>query len=341
MAATIGPAAAAVEEKLLANGERFSYFQAIRLLRLFGKARGMPIDSLRIRPKLGLGFPENDIDSIEPRQQGGYRITANFFGLYGVASPLPTYYTEDLFEEEREGRHATRDFLDIVHYAMYPLLFEAWRKPRLHARVVEDNDEDVLNQLYAFVGLNDNKLREQLPESDGLLRYAGLFNQRPRSVSGLQSLLTDAFSPAKVQIDSCTLRYLPIAADQQIRLGMQAHCLGEDTHLGSQIDDFSSSLTVRLGNLPEGLFHQLLPGTAGHQRLVFLTRFYLVDPLEVKVELELRHDDARDARVLGLASQNMNLSAEKNPAISWSRLGLDTWLAPEKSHEPTRVQFTL
>src|SRR4051794_9725405 len=125
MAAKIGSTAAAVEEQLLAHGERFSYFQAIRLLRLFGKARGMPTDSLRIRPRLSLGFPENDIERIEPRDSGGYRITANFFGLYGVASPLPTYYTEDLFEEEREGRHATRDFLDVIHHAMYPLLFDA------------------------------------------------------------------------------------------------------------------------------------------------------------------------------------------------------------------------
>ena len=333
MAATIGPTAAAVEEKLLTNGERFSYFQAIRLLRLFGKARGMPNESLRIRPKLALGFPENDIDSIEPRPEGGYRITANFFGLYGVASPLPTYYTEDLFDEEREGRHATRDFLDVIHHAMYPLLFEAWRKPRLHARVVEDNDTDVLNQLYAFVGLNDSKLRDQLPQSDGLLRYAGLLNQHPRSASGLQSLLGDAFKPANVQIDSCTLRYLPIAPDQQIKLGMQAHCLGEDTHLGSQIDDYSSSLTVRLSDLPEDLFHQLLPGTIGHDRLTFLTRFYLIDPLEVKVELELRKGDARGARVLN--------PARAQAGESWSRLGLDTWLAPETGQAPTRVQFTL
>ena len=70
MAAKIGSAAAAVEEQLLAHGERFSYFQAIRLLRLFGKARGMETDSLRIRPKLSLGFPENDIDSIEPLPNG-------------------------------------------------------------------------------------------------------------------------------------------------------------------------------------------------------------------------------------------------------------------------------
>lgn len=338
MATPTGSASLAVEEQLLAHGERFSYFQAIRLLRLLGAARGMPLDHLRIRPRLSLGFPENDIDRIEYLPEGkGYRVTANFFGLYGVASPLPTYYTEDLFEQEREGRHATRDFLDVIHHAMYPLLFEAWRKHRLQDRVVEDGDAEVLDQLYAFTGLHNRKLREELPESGDLLRYAGLFNQRPRSASGLQTLLADAFHPASVRIESCTLQHLPIPSDQCLRLGMQAHCLGEETHLGSQIDDYSSSLTISLSDLPEDLFHQLLPGTAGHARLQFLTRFYLIDPLEVRVELELRHDDARAARTLAEPLTSGTDAAMPN----WSRLGLDTWLVPEQGHEPTSVRFSL
>lgn len=333
MAAEIGTAAVAVEEQLLAHGERFSYFQAVRLLRLLGNARGISPDTLRVRPKLGLGFPENDIEQIETLPEGGYRITANFFGLYGVASPLPTYYTEDLFAEEREGRHATRDFLDVIHYAMYPLLFEVWRKHRLLDRVVEDADTGILNQLYAFTGLHDPELRGQLPEAAGLLRYAGLFNLRPRSAMGLRTLLADAFAPARVEVESCTHQNLPIPTDQRLRLGMQAHCLGETTVLGSQIDDRSGSLTLHLGDLPQSLFHALLPGTAGHERLKFLTRFYVVDPLEIKVELELRHEDARAARTAPMGMTGA-------PTL-WSRLGLDTWLTPECGRESTSVQFIL
>jgi type VI secretion system protein ImpH len=328
MAAEIGTAASAVEESLLAHGERFSYFQAMRLLRLFGNAHGFAEGSLRVRPKLGLGFPESDIEDIEVRPEGGYSVTANFFGLYGVSSPLPTYYTEDLFEEEREGRHATRDFLDIVHHAMYPLLFDAWRKYRIQLRVIEDGDKSLLDHLFSFVGLDDRKMRGKLPFSADLLRYAGLFNQRPRSASGLKTLLSDVFRPARVEIDSCVLRALPIPLDQRLRLGLQANCLGEDTHLGSEIDDYSSSLTVRLSDLPHGLFQELLPGTEENERLKFLTRFYLVDPLEIKVELQLRHQDARSARTLDAAG-------------NWSQLGLNTWLNPEYLEGPTCVTFML
>jgi type VI secretion system protein ImpH len=45
----------------------------------------------------------------------------------------------------------------------------------------------------------------------------------------------------------------------------------------------------------------LLPGTPGHERLAFLVRFYLIDPLDVHIVLELRHQDARAARTLGRA----------------------------------------
>lgn len=341
MAAKIGTAAAAVEESLLARGEQFSYFQAMRLLHLFGNARGMPADTLRIRPKLGLGFPDSDIESIEPRQDGGYRVTANFFGLYGVASPLPTYYTEDLFDEEREGRHATRDFLDIIHYAMYPLLFDAWRKYRLQLRVVEDGDQVMLDHLYSFVGLDDPVVRNRLPHSGDLLRYAGLFNLHPRSALGLRTLLTDAFSPAKVSIESCTLQTLPIPLDQRLHLGQQANCLGEDTHLGCEIDDYSSSLTICFTDLPEDLFHQLLPATAGHDRLNFLTRFYLIDPLEIRIELELRRDEAQAARTLTNAVGIPPDSSGGELDADWSRLGLDTWLSPQHGKAPTRVKYTL
>jgi type VI secretion system protein ImpH len=81
-----------------------------------------------------------------------------------------------------------------------------------------------------------------------------------------------------------------------------------------------------MSDVPQALFHDLLPGAAGHQRLRFLTRFYLTDPFDVDVELNLRHDDARAART---------------NSKQWSRLGLDTWLTPEQANEPTRVKFTL
>jgi type VI secretion system protein ImpH len=327
MAAETRATTDAVKALLLTNGEKYSYFQAIRLLRLYDRHTGLNQENLRVRPRLGLGFPENDIERIEATPEGGYRITANFFGLYGVASPLPTYYTEDLIEEEREGHQVTRDFLDIVHHAMYPLLFDAWAKYRVEQRIVEDRDRTSLNQLYAFVGLHDPDLRAgMLPGSAELLRYAGLFNQRPHSALGLKTLLADAFAPAEVNVVCGVPRAVPIPGDQRWQLGQQQSRLGEDAWLGSEIDDYESTIRIVFAEVPQALFHQMLPGGRAHTRLRFFTRFYLTDPLDVEVELELRHDEAGAARTgRGL----------------WSRLGFDMWLNPGETALPTRVQYLL
>lgn len=339
MAAETGSTADVVKRVLLANGEKYAYFQAVRLLRLYDKQTGARQENLRVRPKLALGFPENDIDRIEVMPQGGYRITANFFGLYGVASPLPTYYTEDLLDEEREGRSVTREFLDIVHYAMYPLLFDAWAKYRLQHRIVEDEDQLALSRLYAFIGLDDSELRVALlPGSAGLLRYAGLLNQRPRSALGLRIMLADAFPFAQVSVDSCVPQVLDIASDQRCALGRQGHCLGQNAYLGCQIDDHAGRIRVRLADVPQGDFHQLLPGAPAYRRLQFLIKFYLIDPLDVEIEIHLRHADACAARTAGGAGSG---AAKSSANRNWSRLGYDTWLDPQRADRPTRVTFNL
>jgi len=214
-----------------------------------------------------------------------------------------------------------------VHYAMYPLLFDVWSKYRLQLRIIEQEDAATLNHLYAFVGLENQDLRvDLLPGSAGLLRYAGLLSQRPRSALGLQTMLADAYAQAQVQIDSCVARTVPIPADQRWSLGRQGSGLGEDAYLGSLIDDYAGNIRIRLTDVPQALFHQLLPGAKENERLRFLVRFYLIDPCDVEVELHLRHDDARAARLNDR---------------QWARLGLDTWLVPEQAAEPTRVAFKL
>ncbi|MDR5837103.1 type VI secretion system baseplate subunit TssG [Caballeronia sp. LZ034LL] len=335
---------AALDDALFNQGERFGYFQAVRLLRRRARLAGDDPERLRVRPRLALGFPETDIDGIErdmprpPAGPGEYdedtpaprptpRITANFFGLYGVSSPLPTFYTEDLLEEAREGRTGMREFLDILHYTLYPLLYESWIKYRPHLRVVEEGDESMRERLYAFVGLQERTLRrDDAPGVADLLRYAGLFSQRPHSALGLQTLLADAFAPARVQIVECVESWLPIPADQRAALGDMRHALGVECYLGTQCRDANNRLRVELRDLPVALFEALQPGRREHERLRFLIRYYLTEPFDVTVLLELRAGVVANARAGG---------------GHWSALGRDTWLAPSPDAVPRPVSFAV
>lgn len=326
-------AAAALKDRLVREGEAFSFFQAIRLLRLLGRQENPEQsnrqlwDRIRIRPKLTLAFPETDLDSIEEVPEGdGFMVTANFYGLYGVSSPLPTFYTEDLLREELNEKKAAREFLDIVHQALYPVVFEAWSKPRQPLKVVEEGDTAYLERLFALLGLSDRKTRENLPLAYALLRYAGLFTQFPRSALGLQTLLSDALEGAPVAVTSCLFRRMTIPADQRVKLGDRAAALGQDAYLGQEIDDRMSTILIRIGPVSPDQFQRLLPQKLHHNWVRFLVRVYTVGNWRSATELVLKAGTVRPAR-LGL--------------LPWGRLGLDTWLVTDDYDKEISASFAL
>ena len=85
-------------------------------------------EPIRFRPHPGMGFPAGEIrgmDDPEPPRPPSVRVT--FMGLYGVESPLPTHYSDDI-AQRREGVEATEDFLDIfLAQARWVHIYYSWR----------------------------------------------------------------------------------------------------------------------------------------------------------------------------------------------------------------------
>jgi type VI secretion system protein ImpH len=310
-----------VNTNLQQRPQAFSFFQAMRLLRLqSGKTSGEKLqefyrDNLRIRPYLSLAFPPTDIQelSAETLESGEkrHRLTVNFLGLYGADSPLPTFYTEELLDEASEDKSVSRDFLDIFNNNVYSLFFQVWSKYRLMLKVVEERDEAYLERLYSLLGVGAKPLRDALPDSYRMLRYIGLFTQYPRSAMGLQTLLRDALDVEKVEVEQCALRRVTIPRDQRCRLGLAGAGLDEDAWLGEEMDDRMGKACIRIGPLSDQAFHRMLPGQEGREWAVKLIRFYLVAPLEVDLELSVKPEDVETAQP---------------GAGKWSQLGCDTWV---------------
>src|SRR5471032_2790370 len=237
-----------VADPLLGNGRDYAFFQALRLLRLRFSSEKEFAENVRVRPHLGLGFPQRDIEHIVLDEDGRYRIEVNFFGLYGVTSPLPTFYTEDLIDEQLQGHSAGRDLLDILHASLYPLLFRAWEKHRVWMGICERRDLGRLNLVRSLIGLADAdpQWRQQAPQ---LLRYAGIFNQFPRSALGLEQLLRSTLDGDPVEVVPCVLSHVPIDDQSRCRLGLQGNVLGQDSLLGQQVSDRTSTLDIRIGPL--------------------------------------------------------------------------------------------
>lgn len=157
---------------------------------------GMPMRSgcprIEVRPDLSLSFPARDVLAVESLADGsGFRLTVSFMGLYGVASPLPLFYTERLIDLERNDHSAARGFVDVLHQMLYPLLFSAWARCRPWLEALEGSDQGTLARMRALVGMWDAELGRQAPEGLPILRYAGLLSLASRPLLGLETLLRD------------------------------------------------------------------------------------------------------------------------------------------------------
>lgn len=316
-----------LKEDLGKNASGYQFFQAVRLLRLLlARTEGASFEDefwnrITIRPALSLAFPPHDIDSLDWEGVAGKPVLdANFFGLYGVSSPLPTFYTEDLIEEKIEDGSAARDFLDILHGRLYPLLYEAWEKNRLSLRAYEKGEKEIENLFHVFTGLSLPVFRGIDPLASTALRYAGLLTQHPRSARGLEAILSDVLDGVPVRIEQCVERRVALPDEQRLILGC-ALSLGEETVLGDRITNRTNQLLIRIGPVDNVAFEALLPGRENLRKVAFWTNFYLLDPLLAEIEILLSDTAPRPVR-LGADTRN--------------RLGLDAWLewgahASEKS----------
>ncbi len=306
---------------LLKEGENFSFFQAIRLLRLFLSSPASGNETvaydhkqLHIRPHLSLGFPPSDIESIEEytdaNEQNSFKIEASFLSLYGASSPLPTFYTEELLAEASDDASASRDFLDIIHQRLYLLFFQSWLKYRQFQQISEEEDNSHIERLYCLLGMGEPEFRNKIEKPKDLLRYIGLFSQAPRSALGLKTLLSDALH-LPVDILSCLERKAKIPEDQKIQLGRNLVGLGNDSFLGEEIGDRMGKFRIKVGPLSEPDYRAFFPGSDLYKKLTTLTDLFVVDPLEYDIEVTMAGQQAKTV-CLG--------------AAKWSGLGLDSWL---------------
>jgi type VI secretion system protein ImpH len=326
---------AGLKQEVLKEGPAFSFFQLIRLLRLFAmRASGTqtsPSDfreKIRIKPNLSMAFPASDVEKIEQfadPEDPHFLITVNFLGLYGSASPLPTFYTEDLIDEAAEDESVSRDFIDILNERIFALLFECWGKYRQSLQVVEEKNPQHIERLFCLLGLGEASVRKDIPEPYRLLRYIGLFTQFPHSALGLRTLLNDALGGIPVEVIPCLERTAKIPEGQTLRLAVSGCRLGADSYLGDELPDRMGKFRIRLGPLTRAEFKRFSPGAEDFNRVSFLTDLYFVEPLEYEVQLILAQGEALTV-CLG------------DPARA--TLGVDSWIFSTPEMKETRAVFS-
>ncbi len=334
MAGKTGQKALAVTHPLIAHPERFSFYGAIHLLEK-NSPGSVPVGHLgpaskecvRLRPSVSLSFPTADLEEADTVEINGSpitRLTTTFLGLYGVTSPIPAFYGEEILEDALdcpEGEEpATRAFLDIIHHRLLSLLYRCWEKYRYLYQKKRQGDDPLTRHLLCLVGIDPEAEEQSSREKADLriLALAGLITQQPRSAGGLEAFLKGLLGSVPLRVEQCTPAWMEIPLDQRTLLENRGASLGQDSVLGKKILSANHHFTLCIGPLTKKQFRELLPDRPGFSVVTDLTRFFLGLALEFTLELTLRQDQAGPLPLGQLGT---------------GRLGWDAWLfsrPPEK-----------
>ena len=300
-----------MNERLVRDARQFSFFQLVKQL-LRGQPGAVPPgeagpparEPIRFRPAASLAFPASDVASVEPLGPQGedrterYRVTVNFMGLYGPASPMPNHFTEEILWAGPEGQGA-RDFIDLFNHRMISFVHRSWVKYRFPEQFRADPPDPFTERMFCLLGLGTNGMRDAVAvESLPLLRTAALLSSRQRSAVGLECLLRAHFPEVAVRVEPCIARKVRIPPNGLMQLGRRGARLGEDACLGERVPDRSGTFRIVIGPLKRPAFDAFLPRGECLGRLTRLTRLYLVDPLNFEVVLLLEPPELPALRLL-------------------------------------------
>jgi len=221
---------------------------------------------IRIRPSLSVGFPNHELSSIEVLENHKISVETTFFGLYGVSSPLPNFYSEDLISAKQSGYRFLRDFFDLFHHAMYPLLLAAMTRYKVDTGL--DENLNVRQQLRrtSWLGISSPKIAEQFNEWPKMLKIASLLSTAYCSISGLRALISTLVGSGAVKIIACPKVRAAIPRQFCFRLGKQNHQLGSEAVLGHSLNAPNNNhIDVELMDQSHDDLVGLLPGGSKYQ----------------------------------------------------------------------------
>jgi type VI secretion system protein ImpH len=294
----------ALRELLAAQGEKFNFFQAVQLLLRLSPDSvpvcelGPPQDeALRFVHDPQLIFHSSDITDIKPRViRDGHafaQVQSTFLGLFGTASPLASFISEDVIAAEQNDQKSLKAFYDIFHHRLISLFYRAWKKYRFAVGFRSDGTDAFTRRALVFVGVDANGAmpRQGLPAIE-LLGLASLLAHRTRSARTLQIILQRLIPGTPVSIKQFVLRRVKLDHDQRVHLGVQNTTIGENFTIGRSVIDRSGRFRVAVGPVDYDVFEALMPGGRYHTTLRKIVEQFSRGVLESELELKVKEDAA-------------------------------------------------
>lgn len=276
-------------------------------------------DPVRFRPDPGMGFPAGELKAIEALDAHPGRpatVRTRLLGLYGVDSPLPTAYLDDI-AQRREGHEALEAFLDIFNHRIFTQFYRIWRKYSYPATFEAGGTDATSQCLLGLIGLGIPGTAKQIATPvSRFLALLSVMRLPTRNAEGIIALV-------KLLAPNTHVRVIP-HWPQKVFLAQPASLsvshpvrLSQGTPLGSVGQDANSQLHLALYTEDMHEARGWLPGVHLHNDLLALLRVYLGWRCTAKLQLSLPVRSL-PLPVLGHASVMLGMTAVLG-------LGNDSW----------------
>lgn len=270
--------------RLEADLQRINFYRFCQLLEkrnpdgpLLGATSHPADDTVRFAPYPGMGFPASELKAVEYDEHDDSRppiVRATFMGMYGVDSPLPTAYLDDI-SQRREGHEALQGFLDIFSHRILTQFYRIWRKYSYPATFEPGGSDSISQSLLGLVGLGIPGTAGQIATPvSRFLALLGVLRQPGKTQEGMQALVTLLAPDTTVKVSPYCLR--PVEVSPPLGFyGDNDFLLDGNTPLGDEAMDASSQLLIALitDNLQEA--QSWKPDGQLYQDFLVMLRVYL------------------------------------------------------------------
>lgn len=246
------------------------------------------LEPVRFRPHPGMGFPASEIRGMcDPEPEHTHlppSVHVTFMGLYGVESPLPTHYIDDI-AQRREGYEAARDFLDIFNHRLITQYYRIWRKYSYPATYEAGGRDNTSQYLLGLAGLGIGGCSENT--ATPLCRFLALLPVMMlpgRTAEGMAALVRLLAPDTHTQIyhhDRCR-----VPLKNALAMSVQRPVsLRHRPVMGAHGTDVNGQVLLRLTTDNPEEVRGWLPGGELHGDLMALLHVYLGPHLDVRLQL--------------------------------------------------------
>ncbi|KGT94782.1 type VI secretion protein [Erwinia typographi] len=215
---------------------RFNFYRFCQLTERItgsrlGTGRTPDGDPVRFRPNPRLGFPSGELKCTETDPENPDAppsVRTQFFGLYGVDSPLPTAIIDDI-NQGRDGADAMAAFLDIFNHRLMTQFYRIWRKYSYPATFEPGGTDSVSQSLMALTGITRSR---EVPASRLLAILSPLLHPT-HTEEGIAAVIRS--QAPHTQVDVYPHHPVTVPVTERARLSLRdGMTLGEHPILGDE-----------------------------------------------------------------------------------------------------------